>query len=184
MFNGFTIDKKYLVLMLMCGFFVCLDQVTKLWVHSNFVLSEERIIIPSFFSFTYVRNFGASFGILSDAHPTFRKFFFLGLTPVALGVILYLIRQLKPDDKIGLYALCSVFAGALGNYIDRLRFGYVIDFLDFYLVRGALFGFPKEQSYHWPAFNVADMCIVVGVTVILLTEWLRTTGKPKNASTP
>lgn len=145
--------KKLLYLISICTFMIVADQVTKMYIHSNFSLHESKTIIDGFFSFTYVRNPGAAFGMLRDAPDLFRRVFFLSVTPIALIALFYFLVTVKEDDDIQMAAIALVFAGAIGNYIDRVRFEYVIDFLDFYI----------GKLGHYPAFNVADISIVCGV---------------------
>jgi signal peptidase II len=151
------IKKKYLYLILISGFLVAFDQLIKIYIHTHFQLGESTEVIPSFFNITYVRNFGAAFGFLSESHPTFREIFFLTMPPIALLIILAILRGVAETDKLQIIALSSVFGGAIGNYIDRVRFRYVIDFLDFHI----------NNKYSWPAFNIADMAIVGGVGLLL-----------------
>lgn len=136
---------------------VALDQLTKLYIHTHFQLGESSQVLPPIFSLTYVRNFGAAFGFLAESHPTFREIFFLSIPPIAMIIIINILRGISESEKWQIFALSSIFGGAIGNYIDRLRFGYVIDFLDFHI-----------KEYAWPAFNVADSAIVVGVSILLL----------------
>ena len=150
--------KKYLWLAVIAGVLVALDQLTKIYVHTSFHLGESVVVIPNFFNLTYVRNFGAAFGFLAESHPSFRELFFLTMPPIALIIILGILRGVKDDDTKQIIALSSIFGGAIGNYIDRLRFRYVIDFLDFHLY----------NRWSWPAFNIADMAIVGGVALLLL----------------
>src|SRR5437868_1604891 len=150
--------KKYLWLLAISGVLIALDQLTKVYVHTHFHLGESVIVIPNFFNFTYVRNFGAAFGFLAESHPSFRELFFLSMPPIALVIILGILRGVKDDDTKQIIALSSIFGGAIGNYIDRLRFRYVIDFLDFHL----------NNKYSWPAFNIADSAIVGGVCLLLM----------------
>lgn len=150
--------KKYVILAAFSGFLVALDQILKMFIHTRYQLGESTPVINGFFNITYVRNYGAAFGFLSDSHPAFREIFFLAMPPVALIIILLILRGVKDSDKWQIFALSSVFGGAIGNYIDRLRFRYVIDFLDFHL----------QEKYTWPAFNIADMAIVGGVMLLLL----------------
>ncbi len=154
--------KKYIWLLLISGLFVALDQLTKVYVHTHFHLGESISVIPNFFNFTYVRNFGAAFGFLAESHPSFRELFFLSMPPIALVIILGILRGVKDDDTKQIIALSSIFGGAIGNYIDRLRFRYVIDFLDFHIY----------NRWSWPAFNIADMAIVGGVGLLLLLMFL------------
>lgn len=151
--------KRYLILIAISGFLVCLDQVTKMYVHTHFRLHESVKVMASFFNFdlTYIRNEGAAFGFLRDASPVFRDLFFLSMPPIALLIILSIFRTVDDEDRLQITALSMVFGGAIGNYIDRVRFGWVIDFLDFYI-----------GTYHWPAFNVADISIVLGVSLLMV----------------
>ena len=154
--------KKYLWLAVISGFFIAIDQLTKIYVHTSFHLGESVVVIPNFFNFTYVRNFGAAFGFLAESHPSFRELFFLSMPPIALVIILGILRGVKDDDTKQIIALSSIFGGAIGNYIDRLRFRYVIDFLDFHFI----------NKWSWPAFNIADMAIVGGVCLLLLLMFI------------
>ncbi|MFM6929839.1 MAG: signal peptidase II [Bdellovibrio sp.] len=149
--------KKYLWLAAIAGFLVALDQVVKIYIHTHYHLGESTVVIPDFFNLTYVRNFGAAFGFLAESHPSFRELFFLSMPPIALVIILGILRGVKDNDTKQIIALSSIFGGAIGNYIDRLRFRYVIDFLDFHLY----------GKWSWPAFNIADMAIVGGVCLLL-----------------
>jgi len=162
------IKKKYLILLVLTGIIICLDQLTKMYIHTHFQLGESTPVMPGFFNLTYVRNFGAAFGFLNQSHPTFREIFFLTMPPVALVIILFILKGVPDSDTRQIIALSSVFGGAIGNYIDRLRFRYVIDFLDFHW----------REVYTYPAFNVADMAIVGGVCVLLFLMYLEGKKKP------
>jgi signal peptidase II len=159
--------KKWLILAGISGLIIAIDQLVKIYIHTHYQLGESSPVLPGFFNITYVRNFGAAFGFLGDSHPAFREIFFLTTPPIALVVILLILRGVHDSDLWQTLALSSVFGGAVGNYIDRLRFRYVIDFLDFHF---------KEQ-YTWPAFNVADMAIVGGVGLLLLLMFLESREK-------
>lgn len=142
---------------------IALDQLTKLMIQTQFNLHESKIIVLNFFNLTYVRNYGAAFGFLSTSPSFFREIFFLSMPPIACGLILYILFTLKNERKTQEIALASIFGGALGNYIDRLHYRYVIDFLDFHF----------KEKLVWPAFNLADVFIVGGVLVLvycILTE--------------
>lgn len=138
------------------GFLIALDQLVKMYIHTHYNLGDSTPVIPGFFNITYVRNYGAAFGFLGQSHPTFREYFFLIMPPAAMGLILYMLKNVDDTDWWQIFGLTSVFGGAAGNYIDRLRFRYVIDYLDFH------FG-----SYTYPAFNVADSAIVGGVMILI-----------------
>lgn len=162
-----TVERKYLLLICISGLLLSLDQITKLYVHTQFQLHESLPVITELFSITYVRNFGAAFGFLAQTPEAFRELFFLLVPPIACGIILYILRSIRNEDTWQIVALSSIFAGALGNYFDRLQFRYVIDFLDFHY---------RELS--WPAFNVADMAIVGGV-IFLTFIMFKETRQPK-----
>ncbi len=153
--------KKYLFLISIAGFIIAIDQVTKLAIHTSLRLGEAITVVPNFFNLVYVRNQGAAFGFLANSHPAFREMFFLAMPPLALLFILLLLRGVDDKDVAQVVALSSIFGGAIGNYIDRLYFGYVIDFLDFF------FTWPTGRTYNWPAFNLADSAIVLGVFFLL-----------------
>lgn len=141
---------------------VIVDQLTKLWIMSNFALYEQQNIIPGLFDLVYVTNTGAAFGFLAGSKSWLRQAFFVGVAIVALGVIVAAYGQLKKQGRLFVYALGLIAGGAIGNLVDRLRFGSVVDFLDFYL-----------GSHHWPAFNAADSAITVGVGLFLLGTLLQ-----------
>ena len=138
---------------------VIIDQLTKLRVRNTFVLFESREIIPGFFSLTYLHNSGAAFGLLAGNHGAWRQIFFVVIAFLALIFIVAAFRHYRRKPLIFIVALALIGGGAAGNLIDRLRFGFVVDFLDFYL-----------KGHHWPAFNVADSAICVGVGLFLLAE--------------
>lgn len=141
---------------------VIVDQLTKLWVMATFALHEQLSVIPGFFNLVHVTNTGAAFGFLAGDKTLLRQVFFVTVAIAALIVIVFAYNHLKKQSGIFIYALGLIAGGALGNLIDRLRFGYVVDFLDFYL-----------GTYHWPAFNAADSAITVGVGLFLLGTLLQ-----------
>jgi signal peptidase II len=156
------VKNKFGFLILLSLILVTLDQLVKMYVHANFQLGESIPVIEGYFNITYVRNYGAAFGFLSDSHPSFREAFFLAMPPIAMLIILGVLKGVPSNDRLQILALTSVFGGAIGNYIDRVRFRYVIDYLDFHW----------NEKYTWPAFNVADMSIVFGVSLLLLLMFL------------
>ena len=135
------------------------DQVSKYWIISTMNLYEMREIIPGLFNLVHVTNKGAAFSMLASVDSPLRHWFFVSVNSAA--VIGLTIAAFKMGDQWYRVAFAMVGAGALGNLIDRLRFGAVIDFLDIYL-----------GSYHWPAFNVADSSICVGVGLLLILNIL------------
>lgn len=136
---------------------VAVDQVSKYWVFETFFLFESRTIIPGFFNLTYLTNNGAAFSILAGQPALWRQVFFIGTALVALVMIWLFQRSYGRTSKLYTVALALVAGGAIGNLIDRIRFGFVIDFLDFYI-----------GAYHWPTFNVADSAIFIGVSLFIL----------------
>jgi len=164
--------KRYRFLSIMTLLILIADQVSKLYIDAHFKLHESIPVIRGFFHLTYVRNKGAAFGILSDS--AIRIPFFITVSLVALIAILWYVRRLEVRQKLALWALTLIFAGALGNLIDRIRLGEVIDFLDVFW-----------QRHHWPAFNVADSAITIGVTLLILEMICeeRNRSEQKNAKT-
>ena len=152
--------RKYIILLVLSVFFLIIDQWTKHEIHTRFAWGESKPIVSGLFSLTYVRNSGAAFGILHKAPPHLRDPFFIVVPLIALFVILFLFYRLPDDQWLTAVSLSLILSGAVGNLVDRLRFGYVIDFLDFYI-----------KDYHWPAFNVADSCIVVGVSILFILSF-------------
>ena len=159
---------KYLLLATVSGAVIALDQLTKIYIHTHFRLGESHVVIASLFDVTYVRNFGAAFGFFASLARNFREPFFILVPIIALTVIIFVLRTTKDTQKIQILALSLIFGGAIGNYIDRLRFKYVIDFLDFHW----------KEFYHWPAFNVADSAIVCGVSILLLHMIMQKSNAP------
>lgn len=165
--------KKYFILTGVVIAVALLDQWTKLAVTEHFRPYETMSLISGFFSLTFVKNTGAAFGILATAHPGFRIPFFTIVPVIALLAISYIFRKLPDTDLKLSSALSLVMGGAIGNLIDRLRLGYVIDFLDFHW----------RYQYHFPAFNVADAAICLGVGVLMLDLATRhDAADPANAS--
>jgi len=157
------LESKYVTLAAIASAVIALDQLTKIYIHGGFALGESRPVIQGIFHITYVRNLGAAFGIFRDHSELFRKLFFLSMPPLAAGIILMMLRSVANSDKLQVLALSLIFGGAIGNYIDRLRFGYVIDFLDFHYF----------DAWSYPAFNIADSGIVCGVILLLIITTLR-----------
>ena len=150
-------NARYLILAFLTVSTVVLDQVSKVQIMQTMRLHESIPIFPEFFSLTYIRNPGAAFGLLASSGQAFRLAFF-GVTSVfALGLLGMIFFRLRQDDWVGQLSIAAILGGAIGNLLDRVRFGEVIDFLDFSI-----------NGYHWPAFNVADAAISVGVFFLIL----------------
>lgn len=128
---------------------LALDILTKWLVQTRMALGESIPLIPGVFHLTYVLNPGAAFGILQD-----RRLFFIAVALLTVGAIVFFATRMQPRDRRGFLplALGLLLGGAMGNLIDRIRFGQVIDFFDFRV---------------WPVFNVADSAITVGVGLLI-----------------
>lgn len=146
-------NKKFLFLTFII---IILDQYTKYLIKTNFELYEVKPIIKGFFNLTYILNPGAAFGFLATLNESYRQIFFVIITIIAIFIVIYLFVK---ENKFFLRKLSYslILGGAFGNFIDRLFIGKVVDFLDFYV-----------GNYHWPAFNVADSAISVGIFFLLL----------------
>jgi signal peptidase II len=140
------------------------DWITKLLVVRNFSLYDSRPVIENFFHLVYVRNTGAAFGLGANSDHSLIPFLLNG-GAIAIFFAVAFIAFRSPLAETRLQAgLHLILGGAVGNLIDRFRLGYVIDFLDFFVVIGG-------KQYHWPAFNVADSAICVGIGLLLLDMW-------------
>lgn len=132
---------------------IIIDQITKIAIDRSMQLFDSIPVVENFFNITYVRNKGAAFSFLSNA--SWRLPFFITISAVAAVVILVAFRRLRDNQRLAHISLAMIFSGAVGNLIDRVRLGEVIDFLDVHWYR-----------LHWPAFNVADSLICVGVFLL------------------
>jgi signal peptidase II len=130
---------------------VVLDQITKFMVVRTLSLGEQIPVIEGFFNLVFIYNRGAAFGLFANLSPKFAWIFFIITTSLVLGVVAYLWWRLPDDQTLAVVGFSLIFTGAVGNLIDRIRLGQVIDFLDFHIGR-----------YHWPAFNVADSLVCIG----------------------
>ena len=136
---------------------VVLDQFTKMLVDRLMNLHESRLLVDGILRLTYVQNRGAAFGILSEADLPYQSLLFAVVSLAALGAIAAYAWRLPARSRLPQTALALIMGGALGNLLDRARLGYVIDFVDAYW-----------GVHHWPAFNVADSAITVGVVLLAL----------------
>lgn len=144
---------------------VILDQATKYLVVGSFVLGEITPVLAGFFNLTLAYNKGAAFGMFSGISDGFREAMLALTTITAFAVIVFFMRSDYGQSRMARLSFMLIIGGAIGNIIDRIRLGYVIDFLDVYY-----------QQYHWPAFNVADSCICLGVMLLMFM--------PVHAKTP
>ncbi|MBN2256164.1 MAG: signal peptidase II [Deltaproteobacteria bacterium] len=151
------VNRKYIILSLALVIVLLLDQATKLSIASSYNLYESSAVIHGLFNITYIRNPGAAFGFLAGADPVFRSTFFIAVSVAAVVFIALVIRKVRQEETVAVLGLSLILGGALGNLIDRIRLGEVIDFLDVYV-----------GSYHWPAFNMADSAISIGAFLLIL----------------
>jgi len=184
--NNLILNKKNLYCTILAVGMIVFDQITKWLILGSVINPDKTRSLNEFFSFTaadilnafekagvyaltpflnlvLVLNRGISFGMFNGGK--FSLFFALSSLVISLGLAIWMIRA---KDKPTSFALALVIGGALGNVIDRIRFGAVIDFIDFYV-----------GSYHWPAFNIADSCIAIGAFVMLFIT-LKNSEEDKN----
>jgi signal peptidase II len=150
---------KYLILFIVTTSVLVIDQATKIYVDRAMDIHSSITVVDNFFNITYLRNKGAAFGVL--AQSSYRLPFFILVSLVAIAVIALVFFRLRPDQKFTAFSLSLIFSGAVGNLIDRLRLGEVIDFLD-----------AHWYDHHWPAFNVADSAICVGVFLLAIDMFI------------
>jgi len=149
------------------GVVLVLDQATK-WFMASWLSLYETVAVVPFFNLTMAHNTGAAFSFLANAGG-WQRWFFVVLTLVISTVLLVWLKRLPTTAKLEAISLSLILGGAIGNLIDRVNLGYVIDFLDFYNYFG---------QYHFPAFNVADSAICVGAVLLILDSFIN---KPESA---
>ncbi len=149
--------RKYWVLLITFAVVLFLDQYTKSVVEKNLPLHQRVEVIHGFFNLTHVRNPGGAFGILGGRRGPWGSVFFVGVSALAIASILFFFWRIKEDEKNLALSFSLVLAGAVGNLLDRLRYGEVVDFLEFYV-----------SSFYWPAFNIADSAICIGIGLMAI----------------
>ncbi len=154
-----VIAKSALVII----FFSLLDHLTKYTIVKNYDFEKREYteVIKNLFNINHVHNKGAAFGILEG-----KGFLLLMIAVIATVIIAVFLRKITEGYKERYYALALVVSGIIGNSVDRAIRGFVVDFLDFYVVI-------NKKAYHWPSFNVADICICIGVGVLMLSFLFR-----------
>lgn len=148
--------NKYIKLIIVAGIVLLLDQASKMIVLKYMPLYDSISVIPGFFNLTHIHNPGGAFGFLAGQSPFVRKFVFIVISFFALCLIFYFYKITPRNYFMLTNALAMIFGGAAGNMVDRIRFGKVVDFLDFYI-----------KNLHWPAFNIADSAISIGMCVLV-----------------
>jgi len=151
------VNPKYRPALIIGGTVLVLDQITKALVNNLMQLYQSVEIVPNFAHLTYLKNTGAAFGFLAGARSPLRILFFVLVSSVAIGCVLYLLKNLRSGRMAPVVSLSLILGGAIGNLIDRLRMGEVIDFIDLHW-----------HHLHWPAFNVADSAITIGVILLFI----------------
>ena len=152
------IDRKQLWLYTLAGVLVIVaDRITKLVIAASMPLYGARPVVEGFFDLVHTRNTGIAFSLFSDSSPTVREIVIPVVSVIAVVFVVVLFFQSGSDSWRFRFGLTLVLAGALGNLYDRVVFGFVVDFLDFYV-----------GGYHWPAFNVADSSITTGAALLVL----------------
>jgi signal peptidase II len=149
--------KKYWILVIVCSVILSLDQWTKAVVLDRLPLHRRIPVIPGFFDLTHVRNTGGAFGIFGGEKSGLGALLFLVVSVMAVGILLVLFIRARENEKTLAFAYSLILSGALGNLLDRLRLGEVVDFLEFYV-----------SSFRWPAFNIADSAICAGIGLMAL----------------
>lgn len=149
-------EKKYFRMLVVAGIVVAIDQLSKVIIFEMLPLYGTVSVIPGFFNITHIHNPGGAFGFLAGHSAVWRYFVFLFISSLAIGLIIYYYHKTPKTHILLSCGFALILGGAVGNMIDRVRMGIVIDFLDFYI-----------GNLHWPAFNVADSAISIGITVFI-----------------
>ena len=149
-------NDKYKRLAVVAGSVVIFDQVTKAVILLTLPLYRSIPVIPGFFNITHIHNVGGAFGFLANQSSGLRAIFFLFVSSLAICLIFYFYKNTPKTHPLLATGFALIFGGAIGNMIDRIRFGEVVDFLDFYI-----------GNLHWPAFNVADSAISIGIVIFV-----------------
>ena len=155
--------SNYLLLVIVASAVIIADQWSKAAVLAAMPLYASIEVIPGFFHLTHVQNPGGAFSFMAGQSPWVRKILFTGVASLAVGLIFYFYRQIPRRFRWLSFGLALILGGAVGNLIDRFRFGQVVDFLDVFI----------EGIGHWPTFNLADSAISVGIAIFLIHLVLR-----------
>ncbi len=153
--------KKYTAVLLVSCLIIGLDQLTKYFICKLVPLHSRQEVITGFFNIIHIRNPGIAFGLFKQFGSQFKVVSLICVSIVVLFLIVFLIiQEVKKDSLLQTISLSLILGGAVGNLIDRFRLGEVIDFIDVHW----------QAAYHWPAFNVADSAITVGITMMVFCE--------------
>ncbi len=152
-------DRRYALILGLALVCLALDQASKAAVTAFLPLNHGFAVIPGFFDIVHVQNRGAAFGFLNRSDIDWQVWLFGGAVALACAIIFHLVRQSEPNRPL-FWGFGLILGGAVGNLVDRVRLRAVTDFLDVYV-----------GSWHWPAFNVADIAICAGAALVALTLW-------------
>lgn len=154
--------KSFFIIALIAAAVIALDQYTKYLICANLGLYGRIEVIPGYLDIIHIRNSGVAFGFLKGFGTQYKTLSLIGVAAVAVFLLGFLISQVRRDQKLQAFSLALILGGAIGNIIDRFRLGEVVDFVDA----------QWQGIYHWPAFNVADMAISIGIVLLLADELL------------
>ena len=161
--------NKYLFLFVISSLLIVIDQYTKFMVTLHIPINYSIKVVEGFLNLTHIRNSGVAFGIFSDQNSELKPYLLIFVSIIAIIAILVIFHQTGKNKKIVQTGLVLVFSGAIGNLIDRVLHKEVIDFIDFFI-----------DNQHWPAFNIADSCITIGV-MFMIDDLLVGDGPSKNS---
>lgn len=147
---------KYKILVIISFLVIVFDQISKAIIVKLITPYTSKIIIPGVFNITHIYNPGGAFGFMAGQSTLVRTILFLVVSTIAIGFIFYFYKNTPGTHPVLASGFALIFGGAIGNMIDRIRLGTVVDFLDFYI-----------KGLHWPAFNIADSAISVGMAIFL-----------------
>ena len=162
--------NKYVLLFFVSGVLIVMDQYTKLMVSLHIPLNYSVKVVEGFFNFTHIRNSGVAFGLFASQQSEYKALMFIAISTIAIIAILVIFHQTPKEKKMVQTGLILIFSGAIGNLIDRILHGEVIDFVDFFINR-----------QHFPAFNIADSCITVGVIMMVIDLFFGEAGPDSSA---
>jgi signal peptidase II len=162
--------KSFAVIALIAAAVIALDQYTKYLISTTLGLYGRIEVMPGFLDIIHIRNSGVAFGFLKGFGSQYKTLSLVGVAAVAVFLLGFLISQIRREQKLQAFSLALILGGAIGNIIDRFRLGEVVDFVDAHW----------QDLYHWPAFNVADMAISIGIVLLLIDELLLRKNPKKN----
>ena len=165
-------NSRYFFLFIVSNVLIILDQYTKLWVTNHIPQGHFIMVVDNFFALSHIRNPGVAFGLFAEGPSNLKTYIFIGFSIIAIIAILIVFHKTPRGNTMVLAALIMIFSGAIGNLIDRILYHEVIDFIDFFY-----------NHYHWPAFNIADSCITIGVG-LMFVDLFRSGREPEVEDSP